>query len=258
MVLTADIGNSNINFRVYEAAGASRCSFKITTDRAKSADEYMVTMDSLFRLCNFEPKELDGAIIGSVVPDLTKTVSSAITALSNVIPMVVGPGIRTSLDIKADNPSEVGADIVADAVAAIGDFPVPIIVCDLGTATTILSIDAKRRLTDAYILPGVYSSYSALIRDTAEIACVPLFTPKIFSGKSTAASVNTGIVYAAAFTIDGFIAQITKSYQSDKVSVIATGGAAKLVSPLCRNKIIVQEHLTCDGLYRIYLKNCAN
>lgn len=258
MVLVCDIGNSTIGFCVYQATGAPHLSFQLATDRNKSSDEYAVTLDSLFRMNSFSPDDLTGAIIGSVVPDLTATVSRTITILSGITPMSVGPGIKTSLDIKTDNPGEVGADIVANAVAALAEFPAPLIIADFATATTIVTIDSNKRLTDVYILPGVYSSYAALTRDAAEIPCVPLFTPKNLSAKNTAASVNTGVLCSAAYALDGFVAQIAKNMGVDSLPVIATGGAAELVLPLCRTGVELREYLTCDGLYRIYLKNRTN
>ncbi len=256
MILCADIGNSSIDFCIYEDTGKRRLSFKIATDRAKSRDEYAVIMESVFRLNSFDPRALTGAMVGSVAPDLTRTVSDAIVSLCGVLPLCVGPGIKTSLDIKSDNPAEVGADIVANAVAALALFSAPVIVADLGTATTILAIDAHRRLTDGYILPGVYSSYAALTRDAAEIPCVPLFPPKSLSGKNTASSVNVGVVYSAVYALDGFISLLQE--RLGDAPVVATGSAAGLIVPLCKHEIAVHEHLTCDGLYQIYLKNRTN
>ena len=256
MILCADIGNSSIDFCVYEDAKTRSLSFKIATDHTKSRDEYAVIMESVFRLNGFDPRALTGAMIGSVAPDLTRTVSDAIQSLCGVQPLCVGPGIKTSLDIKTDHPAEVGADLVANAVAALSLFPAPVIVADLGTATTVLAIDAHKRLTDVYILPGVYCSYAALTKDAAAIPCVPLFPPKSLSGKNTASSVNVGVVYSAVYALEGFISLLQD--RLGDAPVVATGGAADLIIPLCKHKISVHEHLTCDGLYQIYLKNRTN
>lgn len=254
MVLICDIGNSTIDICIYECDG-SPIRFELSCDRNKSADEYAILIDTLLKMRKFPGDSVKGAIIGSVVPDLTSVLSAAVRTLFNVKPMTVGAGIKTSLDIKTDRPSEVGADIVANTVAAIDEFDSPMIIIDFATSTTFVSIDNEKRLTDVFITPGVYSSYSALTRDAAAIACVPLFTPKALCGKNTAASVNSGIIYSAAFAADGFIGRIKSENKNGNINVIATGGAASLVLPLCKEKIIRRPNLTCDGLYKIYLKN---
>ncbi len=254
MVLICDIGNSTIDICIYMCDSAP-VRFELSCDRHKSADEYAILIDTLFKMRNFPGASINGAIIGSVVPDLTSVLSNAILSLFHIKPMTVGPGIKTSLDIKTDRPSEVGADIVANTVAALDEFDAPMIIIDFATSTTFVSIDKERRLTDVFITPGVYSSYSALTRDAAAIACVPLFTPKSLSGKNTAASVNSGVIYSAAFSADGFISRIKSENKDSNITAIATGGTAHLVLPLCKERIIRRPNLTCDGLYKIYLKN---
>lgn len=257
MVLVCDIGNSTIGFAAYDK-DKTAVRFELFTDRSKSADEYSILIDSLFRLKGFTGENVSGAIIGSVVPEINTALSRAIFSLFGVKPITVGAGIKTSLDIKTDRPSEVGADIVANSVAALSEYDAPLIIVDFATSTTVVTIDERKRLTDVFILPGVYSSYAAMTRDAAEIASVNLFTPNGLSGKNTAASVNAGVVYSSAFAIDGFIQKIKKNLPAGEVTVLATGGGAPLVLPLCEEKIIKKPHLTCDGLYLIYLKNCAN
>ena len=258
MILAADIGNSNISIGIYHSDGRSELSFTVACDLHKSADEYAIVFKSFLDLSGFSLSGISGSVIGSVVPDLTDTVSRALFRLTGIEPLIVGPGIKTSLDIKTDRPGEVGADIVANAVAALKEFTPPFVIFDFGTATTVLSVNENRQLTDVFILPGVRSSFNALIRDTATIASIPFAAPKALSGKNTASSVNAGIIYANAFAVDGFLHQIKKTGKYALLQAIATGGAAETVLPFCKHDISFRPHLTVDGLYHIYQKNCTN
>ena len=253
MVLCVDIGNSNINICVFNPdSDAIVHSFAITSDIYKTSDEYCVVLNALLK----NEFHIAGAIIGSVVPQLTPIISNTVKSIYGIDALVVGPGVKTSLNIKTDNPAEVGADIVANAVYAIDGDMVPAVIIDFGTATTIVSIDESKKLTNVFILPGLYSSYKALTKEAAAIPSVPLYTPNSFLGKNTANSVNSGVVYSNAFAIDGFVDKLTEN--SKGCSLLATGAAAPIVLPLCKNNISFNENLTCRGLYRIYLKNVHN
>ncbi|MCI8331389.1 MAG: type III pantothenate kinase [Clostridiales bacterium] len=259
MIFAADIGNSSISVGIYTPEGALALSFKLSCDRAKSEDEYAVMLKNIFDIYAFDLKLVRHAIIASVVPSLTFVISVAVQKLfKGTKPLVVGPGIKTSLDIKVDHPSELGADIVANAVAAIKRFPAPIAIVDLGTATTLTVINAKKQLTDVFIYPGVQSSLRAVSHDAAELPQIALSEPKAFAGKNTAVSMNAGILYANAFAVDGFIKKIKTTYQIENLSVVATGGMAELVAPICETPVTVRKHLTLKGLYYIYIKNSTN
>ena len=259
MIFAADIGNSSISVGIYTPEGALALSFKLSCDRAKSDDEYAVMLKNIFDIYHFELMLIHHVIIASVVPALTFVICSAAKKLfKGARPLVVGPGIKTSLDIKVDHPSELGADIVANAVAAIRRFPAPIAIVDLGTATTVTVINEKKQLTDVFIYPGVQSSLHAMSSDAAELPQIALTEPKTFAGKNTAVSMNAGILYANAFAVDGFVKKIKSTYQMEKLSVVATGGLAELVAPICESPITVRSHLTLKGLYYIYLKSFKN
>lgn len=258
MILAVDIGNTNIAVGLYSLEGVCLMSFTVACDLKKSDSEYVILFRNLFDLEGFSLSGISGSIVGSVLPELTDTVCRAVRKLTGFAPLVVGPGMKTSLDIKTDRPGEVGADIVANAVAAIQKWTPPLAVLDFGTATTIVGINKQGQLTDVFILPGIRSSLEALTRDAAEIPSVPLYAPKSFSGKNTAASVNAGIVYANAFAADGFIDFFRKNYGTSTLNIVATGAMAELVLPFCRNRVDFCPRLTTDGLYRIYLKNCTN
>ena len=258
MILTVNIGNTNISVGLYSLDSEGKLFFTVACDRKKSDDEYVVILKNLFDLNGFPYSEITGSIIGSVVPGLTEVISRAVWKLTAISSLVVGAGIKTSLDIKTDRPGEVGSDIVANTVAALKISSSPSVVVDFGTATTIVGINKKQQLTDVFILPGIVSSLNALIQDAAEIPCVPLFPPKYISGKNTGTSVNTGIVYGNAFAVDGFIDWFRKEYSVPEITAVATGGMGELIIPFCRNRMIFNSHLTNEGLYSIYLKNCTN
>lgn len=259
MIFTVDIGNSSINAGIYKPDGALALSFKLSCDQNKSSDEYAVTIKNILDLNAFSPDSVHHAAIASVVPQLTYVLMAAVQKLfDGVAPIVVGPGIKTSLDIKLDHPSELGADIVANAVAALARYPAPLAVVDFGTATTVTVINDKKQLTDVFIFPGVGPSLSALSAAAAELPHIALSEPKAFTGKNTAASMNTGTVYAFAFAVDGLIKKIKSGLKSDKLSVVATGGMAGLLAPVCETDMTVRRHLTLKGLYYIYLKNSGH
>ena len=254
MVLCIDMGNTSIKACVFDTqANEKVLSLALTTDLNKTSDEYCVMLKAIFEMKSFDTLSIDGIIIGSVVPQLTPVISKAVKDIFDIEAIIVGPGVKTSLNIKTDNPAEVGADIVANAVYAISEGLTPAVIVDFGTATTIVSIDADKKLTDVFILPGLYSSYKALTHEAAAIPSVPLYTPKSFSGKNTASSVNAGIVYSNAFAVDSFINRIAA--KDGSTSLLATGSAANIVLPLCENALTFREDLTCEGLYRISLKN---
>ncbi len=254
MVLCIDIGNSSINACVFDTESDDLVlSYSLTTDISKTSDEYCVTFKTLFDMKEFDLSLVNGVIVSSVVPQLTPVISKAMKDILDLDAVIVGPGVKTSLNIKTDNPSEVGADIVANAVYAIAKGITPAVIVDFGTATTVVCVDAEKKLTDVFILPGLYSSYKALTKEAAAIPSVPLYTPRSFTGKNTAASVNAGIVYSNAFAVDAFIDKITSNIGA--CTLLATGSAANIVLPLCENKLSYRENLTCEGLYQIYLKN---
>lgn len=255
MTLCVDIGNSTVKFCIFDSDGKIAHHFSFAADEGKSADEFAVLTRSLFALHGCNISDVDSAIVSSVAPALTEKIITAVKALCGCTPLTVGPGVKTSLNIKTDHPGEVGADLVANAVAALACAEAPLVVVDFGTATTVLAIDEKRSLTDVFILPGVYSSYNALTSEAAGIPAVALGTPKSFSGKNTAASVSAGIAYANAFAVDGFIEKIKRHYGAESINAVATGTAAHTVLPLCVHTVTYREHLTGEGLYAIYLKN---
>ena len=259
MLLCADIGNSSIGIGVYEcsgnAPGKSRMTSKIAAVRSKSADEYAVTLDGILRLHGISPTEIGGCMVSSVVPPLTAAVSSAVKTLTGVTPMEVGPGIRTGLNIRVDSQTQLGADLVANAVAASALRKPPFLIVDIGSATTFTVVDASGVLEGVIICPGVRMSLDALASYTAALPDVPIAPPKRTVAKNSVDAMNAGVLLGHAFMIDGFIDRIGREPGCEGLRVIVTGGLADTVLPYCSHPVERQPELTLDGLALLYFKN---
>ena len=253
MVLCADIGNTDTDLAVY-SDGEKRVSVSLATPRDGTEADLAVRLDGVMRLYGVNPGEIDGGIAASVVPDMTDVFVGAIKKLCGFDMIVLGPGIKSGVDIKTDYPHEVGADIIANCARALCLCGAPCVITDFETATTVVYIDENKRLSDVFILPGLFSSYGALISGTAKLPEVRLRAPRALSGKNSDDSINCGVVYAAAYSADGFMNSLKKRSERP-TSLLATGEAARLVLPVCRNSVRFEESLTCDGLYDIFLRN---
>ena len=199
-------------------------------------------------------KKVEGAIISSVVPSVTNIVREAVENLCGISVMVVGPGVKTGISIVIDNPAQLGSDLVVDAVAGIEEYPLPQIIIDMGTATTVSVIDKKKQFLGGAILPGVAVSHDALIGRTSQLPKVAFEKPKKMIGSNTVDSIKSGILYGNAGAIEGIIDRFEEEL-GEKCTVIATGGLAKVIVPLCKREIIVDEDLLLKGLMLIYKKN---
>ncbi|MCI8740946.1 MAG: type III pantothenate kinase, partial [Oscillibacter sp.] len=208
-----------------------------------------------FMLYRFHYTEVSGAILCSVVPPLNFMMEKALTRLLGRPPMVVGPGVKTGLNIRMPVQTQVGADIVADAVSALEKFSPPIITIDMGTATTIGVISQGRNYEGGLLLPGVNVSLEALSRRAAQLPDISLQHPKSLIGKTTEDCMRSGIVYGTAGMLDGVIDRIREEFPGQKLSVVATGGNAPVIVRYCRNPIIYDKYLLMDGLWTIYQKN---
>ena len=225
------------------------------TDSRKTADQISVDLMNLFMLYRFHYTEVSGAILCSVVPPLNFMMEKALTRLLGRPPMVVGPGVKTGLNIRMPVQTQVGADIVADAVSALEKFSPPIITIDMGTATTIGVISQGRNYEGGLLLPGVNVSLEALSRRAAQLPDISLQHPKSLIGKTTEDCMRSGIVYGTAGMLDGVIDRIREEFPGQKLSVVATGGNAPVIVRYCRNPIIYDKYLLMDGLWTIYQKN---
>ena len=255
MILTFDIGNGSVVMCCVEE-GEKRARFVLSSRKERSADEYSVTMELLARRSGIDLQSVSGAIIASVVPQLTPVISGAVERVAGCLPMIVGPGVKSGLNIRMDDPTELGGDLVAAAVAALERYPLPCVIVDLGTATAIGVIDAKGSYIGGLICPGVALSQSSLAQGASQLSDISLDAPKRLIGKSTKESMQSGLIYGEAAMLDGIIDRIAAELGSP-VSVVVTGDSAKDVIPYCRSsaRIHIDDDLVMRGLWRIYCKN---
>ena len=253
MILAVDIGNSNIVIGCFEGETILFEEWLSTTPNA-TALEYTVTIRTILELNHLSASEIRGAIISSVVPSVTHTVRHAIYRLTGKEALVVGPGIKTGLKIQLDNPAQLGSDRVAEAVAAIRYYPAPLIIIDMGTATTISVIDSNENYRGGMICPGMIVSLDSLISQASQLPRISLDPPKKVIGTNTIDCMKSGVIYSTASAIDGMIGQIEEELGAS-CTLISTGGYAYQVVPYCRREITIDEHLLLKGLMIIYEKN---
>lgn len=253
MILAIDIGNTNI---VMGCIQEEKVLFveRISTNISKTELEYVVEFKTLFDLYRIKMEEITGCIISSVGPPLTNIVKEAMQKLFRICPMVVGPGVKTGLNILMDNPAQVGADLIVNAVAALKYYKAPIIIIDMGTATTISVVDEKKNYIGGMILPGVKISLDALTSRTSQLPRISLEAPKKMIGKNTIDCMKSGIVLGQASCLDGMIGRI-RDELGYPVNAVATGGLAGCIVPHCKEKVICDNELTLKGLDIIYRKN---
>ncbi|MBQ8403926.1 MAG: type III pantothenate kinase [Clostridia bacterium] len=253
MVLAVDIGNTNIILGCFKK---DKILFieRISTNRSATDLEYAATIRMALHIHGYESSMLEGAIISSVVPDITGVVKRAIEKYACVRVTVVSPGVKTGLSILVDNPAQLGTDLVVDAVAGINSYPVPLIIVDMGTATTVSVIDKHKNYIGGMIMTGVAVSSDALVRSTSQLPKIAFETPKKLIGKNTVDCMKNGIMYSSACAIDGIVERIEDEI-GEKCTVVATGGMAELIIPLCKRDIIIDEELALKGLMIIYNKN---
>ncbi|SFP13483.1 type III pantothenate kinase [Oscillibacter sp. PC13] len=255
MLLAIDVGNSTTSVGLFDHNKDLRFLAALDTDSRKTADQISIDLMNLFTLYHYRYTEVTGAIVCSVVPPLNFMMEKALTRLLGKPPMVVGPGVKTGLNLRMEVQTQVGADIVADAVAALEKFQPPIITIDMGTATTIGVISEGRTYEGGLLLPGVNVSLEALSRRAAQLPAISLQRPKALIGKNTEDCMRSGIVYGTAGMLDGVIDRIREQFAGREVSVVATGGNAPVIVRYCRNSITYDKYLLMNGLWAIYQKN---
>lgn len=252
MVFAVDIGNTNI---VIGCCRDNKIIFveRVSTKPDVTVLEYAISFKSILEFYGIAKEDIDGAIISSVVPSVTSTVHSAIEKVMGKDAMVIGPGLKTGLNILIDNPAQLGSDLVVAAVATINEYPLPQIVIDMGTATTVSVIDKNRNYLGGMIMPGVGISHDALVSRTAQLPKVALEAPKKVIGRNTIDCIRNGILYGNAGALDGIIDRIKD--EMGECTVIATGGLAGVIVPLCKNEIIIDDDIMLKGLMQIYNRN---
>ena len=252
MLLAIDIGNTNI---VVGCCDGERICFmeRLTTNHTATEMEYAIALNSVLSLKKTNAQLINGAIISSVVPSVTNSIKEAVRKLTGVEALIIGPGIKTGLSIKTDDPAKLGSDLVVDAVAAINEYGAPAIVFDMGTATTISVINSNSEYLGTIIMPGMMISLNAMVSGTSQLPKISLDRPKRLIGTNSADCMKSGILYSTASGMDGMIDRIRE--EIGDVKVIATGGLAGTVVPLCKNDIILDDELLIKGLMIIYNKN---
>lgn len=253
MVLAVDIGNSNVVVGCFEGEKILFVE-RIATNRNATALEYAVLIKSVLELNGVANITFEGSIISSVVPTVTNMVKQAIEKLTGEAPLVVGPGLKTGLKIRIENPAQLGSDRVTDAVAAVNAYPAPLIIVDMGTATTISVIDKDQNFIGGMIMPGLRISAEALTGRTSQLPQISLDPPKRAIGKNTVECMRNGLILGAASTIDGAISHI-EAELGYACTVVATGGLSGLVIPYCEKTVIRDEQLLLKGLMILYRKN---
>lgn len=255
MILTFDIGNGSIVMCCVED-GKKRARFTLSSDKERTADEYSATMELLARRHEIDLGEVSGAIIASVVPRLTAVISAAVERCTGCRPLVVGPGVKSGLNIRMDTPSELGGDLVAAAVAALERFRLPCIIVDMGTATAVGVLDARGSYVGGLICPGVALSMDSLAHSASQLSDIPLEAPKRIIGKNTRDGMQSGLIYGAAAMLDGIITRIETELGGAATVVVTGQGAENIVPHMHRNaNLLIDQDLIMRGLWKIYTKN---
>ena len=253
MILVVDIGNSNVVIGGVEGENIL-FEARLRTEATKTSDEYCIDLKNILDIYSVDGKQIEGAIIASVVPQVLNTLQTAVMKLTGKKALVVGPGLKTGLNIAIDNPSQTGADLVVGCVAALREHKPPMIVIDMGTATTMVVLDKNGSLIGGSISPGVKISLDALTGGTALLPGLQLDQPKRAIGRNTIDCMRSGIMLGAACMLDGMIDRMEEEL-GYKTKVIITGGIAKFVMPMCRKEMIYDKDLLIKGLAVLYREN---
>lgn len=253
MLLAVDIGNTNITLGVYD--NDVLCfTARIATAQGTTANQYAVEIKNILELHGLEFTRIEDCIVSSVVPSVGGAVCNAVSLLCDIVPLELGPGVKTGLNIKIDNPAQLGADLVAGAVGAISEYTLPCVVIDMGTASTISVIDENGAYIGGVISAGVNLTLRALNQNTAQLPSIDISAPKSVIGSNTVDCMKSGVVFGTAAMLDGLLDRI-----ADELGItptfVATGGLSKEIISYCKNDIIYNANLLLDGLREIYEKN---
>lgn len=253
MLLAIDMGNTNITVGVFDNKKLILES-RLSTDHNKMGDQYAIDLCNIFDLYAVDRGAIDGAILSSVVPPLDHALREAIRKATGISPLQVGPGTKTGINIRIDNPAQLGADLLVGAVAAAAKYPMPCIIWDLGTATTVSAMDETGAFRGGAILAGIFTSIDSLSSRTSLLPRIRLDAPAHAIGKNTVECMQSGAVYGTASLIDGMCDRFAEEL-GGCATIVATGGLAKEIVPCCRHDMQYDEHLLMEGLRIIYEKN---
>lgn len=253
MILAIDIGNTNI---VVGCIDEKHTIFieRLSTIKNKMEIEYALNIKGILEIHQIEISKIEGGIVSSVVPQITEILKTACEKIIGRRMLVVGPGIKTGLNILIDNPRQLGSDLVADAVAGVAEYQSPMIIFDLGTATTASVIDEKGNYIGGFIIPGVLTSLNALTANASQLQGISLEAPNRLIGKNTIECMKSGMIYSTASSLDGIIERVEEELEKP-LTAIATGGLAQKVVPYCKKPIVLDDDLLLKGLRIIYNKN---
>ncbi|MDE7364902.1 MAG: type III pantothenate kinase [Ruminococcus sp.] len=254
MLLAVDIGNTNIVFGCVDENDNIVVFERISTNHNATATEYASLIKNILEMNNFCCDDIDDAVMSSVVPSVTNTVKEAVRKLFRVETLVVGAGVKTGLNIIIDNPKQLGSDQAVDAVAAINTYPVPLIIIDMGTATTVSVVDKNKNYIGGLIMTGMGVATDALIQRTAQLPKIDFELPPNIIGTNTIDCMKSGVLYSNACALDGIIERIEEEL-GESCTTVATGGLSSVVVPLCRKNITIDKDLLIKGLTIIYHKN---
>lgn len=253
MVLAVDIGNSNVVIGCFDKDNLTFVD-RFATNRNATALEHALLIKTALELAGLAQTAFEGSIISSVVPAVTNAMCAAVEKLTKTAPLLVGPGLKTGLMLKIENPSQLGSDRVADAVAATAEYAPPLIVIDMGTATTISVVDKQGAFAGGMIMPGLRLSTETLSSKTSQLPQISLKKPERAIGRNTVDCMRSGIILGTASILDGAIDRIQEEL-GYTCTVISTGGNALLVTPHCKHTIHTDENLLLKGLRVLYYKN---
>ncbi|MTI46513.1 MAG: type III pantothenate kinase [Firmicutes bacterium] len=254
MILVFDVGNTNIVLGVYKGKELIKF-WRVSTDKNKTSDEYGVLINELFRYSGLDLLDVEAVVISSVVPSLMYSLQAMTIKYCDKEPLIVGPGIKTGMNIMINNPKELGADRIVNAISAYEKYGGPIIVVDFGTATTFCAITKNGNYQGGVITPGIKISSDALSQRTAKLPKVELTTPKSVIGKNTVASIQSGLVYGYAGSVDSIVSRMKVEIEGEVKEVVATGGLATLIASETETITKVDKLLTLEGLRLIYERN---
>ncbi|MFD1204471.1 MULTISPECIES: type III pantothenate kinase [Sporosarcina] len=253
MILVLDTGNTNIVLGVYEQ-GDLKYHWRMETYRHRTEDEYAMSVKSMFSHVGLRFEDINGIIISSVVPPVMFPLEQMCKKYFNLRPLIVGPGLKTGLNIKYENPREVGADRIVNAVAAIHEYGSPLVIVDFGTATTFCYVNEKSEYMGGAIAPGIGISMEALFDRASKLPRVELTRPEHIIGKNTVSAMQSGIVFGYVGLVEGIVERM-KAQSKVEPTVIATGGLAELIASETKSIDIVDNFLTLKGLHLIYERN---
>lgn len=253
MILTIDIGNSNIVIGGVEGENIT-FEARLRTESTKTSDQYCVDLKILLDVYGIDRNDIEGTIIASVVPQVLNSMQTAVKKLTGKTCLIVGPGLKTGLNIKIENPAQTGADLVVGCVAALREHKPPMIVVDMGTATTMVVLDETGALIGGCICPGVKISMDALTERTALLPGLQLDQPKRAIGRNTVDCMRSGIMMGNAAMLDGMVERM-EAELGQKCTVVATGGIAKFIVPMCKTPVVYDKDLLVKGLAALYRDN---